>query len=379
MLRAIADWWSHLPAMRASRHLEEWLLKPVTGGATAALTVLAGAFASFFQKEIETHLLLWPWADASSISWKATTFWFSVFAVGFLLGGSQWAQSRQTRRGRIELDGAIRRIESLPPENFLTEYQALLRRASNSVLVGATQSDGIESIDQAVRNVLQAIIGVVRAYDTPSQSAFYAANVMLYRAERPLEAKKAVDFVDNIVGHPDYDGLLELIQSLSTSEHEANSGPDRHVSELIVPVPRDITPVRNKNMVEMHPVLPGAAWAFVRREFAGFDTIEKLDHWLEERCSASGQNKERIRAYFGKGGAGAHIQSFASMPLFALGPAGETARPLGVLNLHSEQPGLAAERGGDRLSPLMEPFRMMLSILLTARGAYSPADKGSEK
>ena len=132
-------------------------------------------------------------------------------------------------------------------------------------------------------------------------------------------------------------------------------------------------------MVEMHPVLPGAAWAFVHREFAGFDTIEKLDRWLEERCSAAGQNKERIRQYFRQGGTGAHIQSFASMPLLALGPASDSARPLGVLNLHSEQPGLAAERGGDRLSPLMEPFRMMLSILLTVRGAYSPADKGPTK
>ena len=365
--------------MRASRFLEEWLLKPATGGAAAVLTVMAGAFASFFQREIETNLVPWPWTNAALISWKATTFWFSVFAVGFLLGGSQWAQSRQNRRGRAELDSAIRRIESLPPENFLAEYQALLRRASNSVLLGATQSDGINSTDKAIRNVLHAIIGVARAYDTAPQTAIYAANVMLYRPERPVEAEKTVALVDHVVGNPEYDGLLELVQSLSTSERETDLGPDRNVSALIVPVPKKISPVRGKNMVELHPVLPGAAWAFVHREFAGFDTIEKLDRWLEERCSAAAENKERIRAYFRQGGEGAYIRSFASMPILALGPAGDSERPLGVLNLHSEQPGLAAERGGDRLSPLMEPFRMMLSILLTARRAYFPAgDKVTE-
>ena len=365
--------------MNVARRLEEFLLKPFIGGFAAVLTVMAGAFASFFQRDIETHIIPWPLADWSLISWKATAFWASVFAVGFLLGGTQWAQSRQARRSRLELDGAIRRIESLPPENFLAEYQELLRRAASSVMVGLDPELGLETTDKAIRNVLNAVIGVVRAYDSAPPSAAYAANVMLYRKDRSQEARNPVGFVTQAEGHPDYDGLLELIRALSTSDAEPGFGPDQRVPELIVPVPRNIAPVRGKEMVELHPVLPGAAWAFVHREFAGFDTIEKLDQWLDRRCSARAEDKEKIRAYFREGGAGAHIQSFASMPLLALGQAGEGARPLGVLNLHSEQPGMAAERGGDRLSPLMEPFRMMLSILLTARSAYFPRDREATK
>lgn len=346
---------------------ETALLTPFVGGASAVLTVMAGAFASFFPTDIQTHWFPWPLASSATISWKATVFWLSVGGVGLLLWGTQWAQGRLARRGRQELEGAIRRIESLPPENFLAEYQELLRRASSSALVGVSPGVGLESLDKAIRNVLNATIGVVRAYDVASPAAIYAANIMLYRKDRAQEAKAPVGFVEKVEGHPDYDGLLELVKALSTSEREADCGPDRLVPELVVPVPRDIKPVRGKDLADLHPVLPGAAWSFVHREYAGFVTISELNHWLEVRCSASEQDKERVRNYFRKDGPGAHIGSLASMPLLALG---DEAKPLGVLNLHSEAPGLAAERGGDRLSPVLEPFRMMLSILLTARRAY---------
>lgn len=365
--------------------IEKGLLHPAIGGATAVLTVMAGAMASFWQKDIETNLVLWPLINASAISVKASLFWLSVFGVGGLLGGAQWATRRQSDRAQAEakaqvqsLRETVNRVESLPPEDFLGRYQTLMRNAARSTVVGFDAPGDRTILDPAIRNILAAILELARSYDSAVPGSTYAANIMLYRPDRPIEAAKPVEVIENAVGNLEFDGVLELVRSLSTSSHLTDNGPDQAVAELIIPIPRKTDPTRSKNLSELHPVLPGAAWAFVYKEFAGFATIDKLDEWLELRSSAASDRKESVRSYFRIGGAGARISSFASRPLLEPGTESEMDKPLGVLNLHSDRPGLLAVRGGDRFSPLLEPFCMMLSILLVLRRA-APPPVGGEK
>ena len=183
---------------------ERFLLHPLTGGLTAIVTVMAGASAQFFQADIEKHFVPWPWASWDTVSWKATAFWLSVGVVGFLLGGGQWAQTRQARRSREALDAAIHRIESLPPEDFLADHQDLLRQAGDSALVVlGTENPKRELVDQAIRNVLGAIITLARKYDG-GIGGRYAANIMVYRGDGKIqEAANPLGFVGDVEKHPD--------------------------------------------------------------------------------------------------------------------------------------------------------------------------------
>jgi hypothetical protein len=309
--------------------LEKLFLNPFIGGVTAVLTVLAGAMASFYTAEIKANLVPWPWTAFAELSVQASGFWASIFAVGTLFVGAQWASHRQSTRAREAariqvqaLSSLVSRIETLPSEDFLASYQTFVRNAGRSALVAINSPDNAALLDPAIRNILAAILEVARKYDSAEPEATYAANIMLFRADQPMEAKKPVSIVDHVAagaaGEPGLEGVLEVVRSLSTTSNLPGNGPDQDVAELVIPVPKETKPAKSGNLAEVHPVLPGAAWAFVYKEFAGFATLDKLDEWLRLRSSASPESKEAIRSYFREGGAGAKISSFASRP--ACGP-----------------------------------------------------------
>jgi hypothetical protein len=149
------------------------------------------------------------------------------------------------------------------------------------------------------------------------------------------------------------------------------------VVPLAILIPKDTTPTRNKDLAVKHPILPGAPWAFVKKEFAGFAAISELSDWLDAQGSMDEKTKRDTRSYFAEG-PGKNIGSFFSMPLLQLADAA-TGVPLGVLNLHSTNEGIAEVKGAERLSPLLEPFRQLLSILVIVRETLLDSAAHAEK
>jgi hypothetical protein len=195
---------------------------------------------------------------------------------------------------------------------------------------------------------------------------------MIFRADWKLETEHPVFFGKSAIPHPDFDGVLELVLALSTTSAQPGFGPDPAVAPLLIHVPRDKDPVQVDGLRRLFPVLPGAAWAFVYNEYAGFPSIGLLDEWLDNRCSAEKHLIEQIRDYF-RTGPGRNIRGIASMPIPAATKDAHLEKPVAVLNLHSDREGLLVQKGGERFGPLLEPFRLLLSILLAKRMAQLSA------
>jgi hypothetical protein len=360
--------------------LDKFLVGPFAGALTAVITVLAGAT---FQDDILTTVLH-PWPLYPMFLWKASIFWLTIILVALLMGGTQFARANAAKRARARVDtqvgnleSLVHRIESLPPESFLSRYQELLRQAGSSTFLVLAGQATRQQIESAIRNVLGAIVELARDYDKRIDEAIYAANVMLFRSDGNLEAPAPVSFGALTMPHPEHDGVLELIPALSTTTANADLGPDMDVAPLLIQIPKNKASTMDRNLNPRFPVLPGAAWAFVYCEYAGFPTIAQLDEWLEHKCSASQELIKGIRDYFASG-AGKNIKSFASMPI--LPPSRAAHRlPLGVLNLHSDRDALLAIKGGERFGPLLEPFRLLLSLLLTLRMAHLQPGLGADE
>jgi hypothetical protein len=366
--------------------LEKCILNPLAGGATATLTILAGAFASFFADEIKSHSYPWPVTSIKYLSWWSTSFWLSVFGVGFLLGASQWGQARAAARARSQVDqqatnleALIHRIESLPAESFLGSFQTATRRAMLSTLMASLDQDSTkEEVEHAIRNVLGAILSLAKEYDKSIKTAVYAANIMIFQQCHELEGSnrhKVIELPDN---HPDYRGRLVLLPCLSTSTDQRDFGIDPNQVDFELPIPLKTGLSIDGGNIPRDPVLPGAPWAFVRKEYASFASIPALHEWLNIKSGASISHQQAIRQYFTDGN-GKHIRSFASMPLIGVDPQAEDHQPIGVLNIHSDHEGLLESMGEERFVPLIEPFRMLLSVLLVLRSGKQLATSKTDQ
>ena len=203
--------------------LELILLHPGYGGITAVVMVMTGALASFYPDDIKANLTTYFIVPHGSFSITATAFWFCVLMIGISLSGTQWAQSTANRRVREdlskranELRDAISRIESLPPENFLADFQRLIGRAVRSTIAGHSTSPA-EPVDQAIRNVLGSILELVKSYDKREPPPCYCANIMIFRDHGDVLAQKPKPYAvkSGAENHLDYDGCLEVVADLS--------------------------------------------------------------------------------------------------------------------------------------------------------------------
>lgn len=347
------------------------------GVTIAVLTILVGAMTQFFDDEIEASFFVPFWAGA--FDWKSSLFWLLILVIAALLGLSQQAQARHAQQREAELSQRIaavneilRRVETLPPETFLADYGDIARRAQRTTFIAtANAGTGLANTERAIRNVLGAIVELAEIYDQ-AEGAKYSANIMLHRPDWQLESSQPVSFQDLMLTRtcPAYPEALELVPSLSTTNQSDDFAPDADTAPLVLPLPRNREPCLDARMQRRYPVLPGAPWAFIYREYAGFPSVADLNEWLEQRSSEHLELVMAIRTYFNDGGRGAHVRSLVSMPILS---ADEPRVPIGVLNLHSNEEGLLAIKGAERFSPLIEPLRACLGVLLLQRALHLSA------
>lgn len=344
------------------------------GALTAVVTVMTDGLASFFTDDIKNNL--WPFLIVGGpLSIKASLFWLGVLLTGFLLGMGQWAQGRKSSRAVISLENMVARLQTLPADNYLPSYQDCCRIAAHSsFLVLLTEHSTKAQIEQAIRTVLGAVLETAKEFDKAWDDTEYSANIMIWRPAGglgpSLEGSSSVHIVSFVMDDPKLAGVLELVPNLSTTTTKENYERDDSSIELVMPIPRDITPAYDAAMNQRHPILPGATWAFCYKVFALFTDVRRLASWLDTKTSIDTHSSNAMKDYFSTG-KGKKIGSFGSVPI--LQPTAEARHsdtvPMGVLNLHSSRENLLHDNGQTLFVPLLEPFLMLLGSLLVAREA----------
>lgn len=365
--------------------LEKGASHPSFGAFTAIVTVLAGGLASFFTDDIKaSYLHMWPFAHGQ-IFWGATWFWVAVGLTGACLGTGQWAQAGKSDRAAKRLETMVTKLETLPTGDFLPEWKETCRIALQDCCTSLLMEQStIAVLEQRIRNVLGSIAIIAQQYDKAGDTE-YAASVMLWRAcdesfRVTLESPAPVVVVPWFQGDQRARGVLELIPSLSTCYTSGSTGTfegDLRAVPLVLPVPLDTSSVYDKKNKRRTPVLPGATWAFVHSSFAQFPDVSEFAKWIDDETSIDAHAAKKMKDYF-REGKGKHIQSFGSVPILLKSFSGtHQTRHVGVLNLHSVETGLLADNGQTLFVPLLEPFLVVLSILLLQREDMLAAQQGN--
>lgn len=346
-------------------------VKESFSGLALFMSILAGAHASKYAEAIYSNLS--PFWLAKTFSIEASVFWGLVYLalIFFILG--QVVQNKRADKAIGKLDSMIKRLQTLPAEGYLPSYQSCYRvAAANSFLVLLSPETKIEQVELAIRSVLGSILETARDFDKAGEIE-YAANIMLWHAEgKDVEATKPLELIPNMINHPDLEGVLELIPALSTTTTnniKDKYNQDKLVKPILLPIPKNRKPIYDTNMNLRSQLLPGAPYAFIYKVFASYKNINTLFDWLDNDCAASLETINQVKSYFMPNGAGENIRSFGSLPILLPSANATTseALPLGVLNIHSAKENILEDNGQTLFTPLLEPFLMLLSMLLLKR------------
>jgi hypothetical protein len=359
------------PEKKIRQLIESVAGHPYFGAFTAIATVLAGGLASFFTDSIKESY--WPFF-VGPISWGATAFWFTVGLAGTCLGAGQWAQAQKSDRAAKKLESMVAKLETLPTGGFLPEWKETCRIALQDCCLSLMNPQGtITDLEQRIRNVLGSIAIIAQQYDKAGEVE-YAASIMLWREcddafQVNLECSEPVVVAPWFQGDQRAQGVLELVPSLSTAYTGSlnNFSSDPRAVPLVLPVPIDTSVVYDQLNKVRTPVLPGATWAFVHTAFAQFPDVSEFARWIDDETSIDAHAAKRMKDYF-RESEGKHIQSFGSVPILVKSFSGtQQTKHVGVLNLHSAETGLLADNGQTLFVPLLEPFLVVLSVLLLQR------------
>jgi hypothetical protein len=335
---------------------------------TAVCPVAAGALASFFPDRIKVgyYSALWP---QTSFDGVATAFWGAVALAGLSFGIGQWAQSR----AGANLRTMVRRLQTLPPGGFLDSFrEAFQVSARQSLLMVVSDDVSLPAIDQAIRNVLGAIVEVARDFDEQG-SACYGANLMIWRKQgEPFESLEPCHVLPYHASDPAVSGHLELVVELSTTTALRGNdyAVDPSVVPLVLPIPWDHAKLQDARTRSRDPVIPGAPQAFVHGELVVFESVQAYISWLDDQSSRGLEVVNPLKEYFLRG-QGKAIKSFASRPIVSVNP---TVGRYAVLNLHSDQENLLVDSGQTLFAPLIEPFCFLLALLLDERMVLASAE-----
>lgn len=372
--------------------LEQCGTRPWFGVLATLAIVFAGVCASLFTKEVRDSVVnLVPAHDSAT---GAYVFWLAVFIAGGLFWANLAAQTRKGDKARMDLDAAVKRLNTIPSETFLPAYSRCWSQASAVTFACiAAKSQGSltpGAIDDAIRTVETAVLESAKDFDGASDSADYSSNIMLWRNNgEPPEDSGALNVARVAPHDPAIAGVLELVPSLSVTVRAQRSGqpgvaasPDTLTKSILLPVPEAQGKFLDDNGVEKLVLLPGAPLAFSSGECAVFPRMQEFIEMLRNGTTLDDRVKRRVINYFTEG-EGKHIRSFGSFAI--LPPGAESALPIGVLNLHSNCAGILEDNGETLFAPVLAPFLSLLALLLSLRKqarleaapAAAPAPPGS--
>lgn len=286
----------------------------------------------------------------------------AFFMVGFSL--HKWAEARINKE-RIDYLGkhseAIRSlIESLPPQGFLERYRDSFEKSYRKILVALDKDDEAKN---SIRVVLTNLLLLALSYDDQGTPSHCSINVMVFEKFPISDASRAGDLLKKVafLEPPACDaalfGVLTLDTDLALIIDEGAPKLDTTVPQLVLPVPKEHLRIDNK---ERTTVLPGAPAAFCQNRGQFCDDTTKLARQMR-KAGLRPAIREEIDGYFRK--EGATIKSFLSLPMSI--PVPDGFRQVGVINIHSDKPGmLRGVKGAQLFVPLAIPYCILLAQLL---------------
>jgi hypothetical protein len=324
--------------------------------APTALTIVFAAVVAGWPREID---------DVVHQHGSAISLPFASFLVtGILAIGSSVVVAMRARQTAKRSEQQLDSMQSSLDESNV-EIRELHRSQGFSVYISTAYalclaaSRSARDPSAAVRTTLSAIANTAWMYDG-KPNARYASNVMLFRRRGTASQREQQHLVFCDHANEDLEGLLALQPDLS-SAGTGDADPDPKVREIALPVP-----VPSKlDKAGKRRVLPGAPSAFVRRESELYSDAADLVTWCEKHGEFSLNVRNAIRAYLASAD-GKLVQSFVAVPLLRRG----ASKPLGVLNVHRDCPGILNPRPEQFLS-LIDPLVELLSEILANNHARS--------
>lgn len=369
----------------------------------ALIGAVAGLWSSLYSAELKNGLSqLHSSGFSKSFSVEVIVGAALVFAFFILYALQQTAKNMQEEdaRGAMmaeteRLKVLVERLETLPPDGFLQEFQDLYKEVAYLPLMPWTEETiTSEDIEAAIRSVLAAIASLAHKFDGAPNGKRYAANLMLCRTKVQLECLTATER-ENIEARlifcpdlpaPKLNGLAAVLDLVPQLSSDFNDNDSQALGTPIIALP-----VPNQHRVDLGPehgqrytVLPGAPFVAAMHQYAAFESIRALLTWCNEKADLTRATCLEINQFF-HNGLGAGVRSFISVPVCmtvdknapipeALGglsiDVGVDAREdcLGVLNIHSESENILGTSGYGMFVPIIEPFIRVLALLLVSYG-----------
>ena len=355
-------------------------LHPILPAVAAIVGAVAGVFGTIYTSAIRA---VFPFAiPYGPIAWPAACFWLLVMMFGLGFGLSAWAQSDATAQALKELrklsDETLATqknleslIRTLPPEGFLRTHEKYYEITVDAAIeaIGGNNVN-LERVVGAVHVLLANLASLARDFDRADEGAAYCANVMLFHRQKDLDSipdiTSRLRFFEDGMSFSSLEGGLELLHDLSIQVGaESVSAASAVIPAIVLPVPaKDLREDNGKTTV-----LPGAPEAFCSTiGYARYEDTSTLGAWCRTKSGLRGSVADDIDNYFGPTGDGRAIRSFAS---FVFGPPRseeKQLRPLGVINLHSNQTGILgktiSDDGRKLFMPLTAPYRFLLWMLV---------------
>lgn len=368
-----------------SSNIKPIALRPWFGGITTMLGGIAGLIASIYSTQISS---VWPFGlvtgtYAGPIAGVLFLVVLGLFGFLFSKGLSAQVEAQESEANKLsnafrtELANLERLVRSLPPDNYLVEFEDQYHSAFAEASSALASKDPV-ALKEAIQACLAGISLLALAYDKPAKHITYSINLMVMRPipnekEKQEQLRQRLMLCEPSLDLATLEGTLDLIPDFiqNVSEAADSSTDYTPTAEISLPVP-----VASLRMDEgKSTVLPGAPAAWCSPDELQFfpDSLE-VAKWIREESALRHSVADQASRYFQKDEFGKSVRAFISLP-FGLPDAEPLAvkRSIGVVNLHSSALGLLGEAEVRMFAPLTVPFRTLLALLWTELDKVEPS------
>lgn len=157
----------------ASMATVAWLgSRSAFGMAATMAIVVAGVCASLFTESIRNSGS--SWIPAPNDAAGAWLFWLMVFLAALLFWVNHAALTRKSDKARMDLETAVKRLNTVPSEIFLPTYSRCWKQAAGLTLacIAAKGRDGLSRgvVEEAIKAVQAAILESAKDFDNADEA-----------------------------------------------------------------------------------------------------------------------------------------------------------------------------------------------------------------
>lgn len=322
---------------------------PLLAGANVIFGVVAGVFAATFHQDlVNSTPLIWVFRGTdvalNGVNARAVSFWGFLLLFSSIWVVREWVAARD-RRNEVEQLEAL--IETVPPPNFLQEFENAFKH-----IVALLRAAGRESIDfETIRLFLDQVIvlSVEWDYRTSKTTDVYRANIML-NIGKPRWSATLAAAGERVYGKAQWKafenqklGVLWTDRRLATAE--PGSGDTEKRGETDQTVLR-LALIYDGESGGSDVNLEGAPVAFAKERVSYVGDCKAIPTNFPRDLSTN--CRSRVAAYYSKH---ATVKSFISLPI----PGGDGL--LGTLNICRNSINImGGESGAAKFAPLLVPF-----------------------